>query len=55
MLDRRCLLWLLQVDLNMEGYKSSLGVRGLTSATAREILVSRWRQPTLSINQVGAC
>jgi hypothetical protein len=41
-----------QVGMNLDGYKSSLGVKGLTASTAREVLVSRWRQPTLSINQV---
>jgi hypothetical protein len=42
------------VGLNMDAYKASLGVKSLTSATAREVLMARWRQPTLTINQVRA-
>ncbi|EWM27879.1 zn-dependent exopeptidase [Nannochloropsis gaditana] len=42
------------MNLNIDAYKASLGVKGLTCNSGREVLAGRWRQPTLSINQVAS-
>lgn len=42
-----------EIHLNIETYTKFVGVKNLIYSTAREILSSRWRQPTLSINTVN--
>lgn len=41
------------IDFDMEDYRADLGHNKLTTATKEELLMSRWRFPSLSLH--GAC
>lgn len=40
------------IEFDAEAYRRKLGVRALSSASARDVLMARWRQPCISITNV---
>ncbi|XGW33413.1 hypothetical protein V3C99_017660 [Haemonchus contortus] len=41
-----------KIDFNMEGFKSDIAAHGLLKSTKHEILINRWRNPSLSLHGI---